>query len=254
MATILIAEDDPDVQARYYAEFRNTPHKLVVTGNGREALGAIQRSRPDLLITDLEMPMMSGYRLLAALRDAPSLATLPVIVCSSDVRIDSTPGDFGANVSAVCPKPFARGLMKNLVERHLPRPVQVPVLRDLSGQSVLLVDDSTHASVRTLDLLRECGAETTVAPTLTAARRLLDERTFDVVIVDAALERENRLESGLDLLREVHSTYPWTRTVLFTAGLDHPSQGKLLGAPPSTTVVPRTAGLDALLAAVAGER
>ena len=253
MATILIAEDDPEIQSRYYAEFRNSPHTLVVTSNGREALAAIQRSKPDLVITDLEMPMMSGYKLLAALHERPALAGLPIVVCSSNVRVWSKPEEFGPNVTAVCPKPFARGVVRAMVERHLPRLVQAPRLRDLSGRAVLLVDDNAEGSARTRALLRECGADTTVAATLTEARRLIGERTFDVVIVDAALERENRLESGIDLLREIESGSPWTRTVLFTAGLDHPSQGPLLKVPRGTAVVPRRTGLDGLLAAVAGE-
>jgi CheY-like chemotaxis protein len=48
--------------------------------NGREALEALERMNPDLIITDLQMPKMDGGELIEALKNRPETATIPVII------------------------------------------------------------------------------------------------------------------------------------------------------------------------------
>jgi len=48
--------------------------------NGEEALRITERSRPDILITDMQMPKMSGGELIAALKSRPETASIPVII------------------------------------------------------------------------------------------------------------------------------------------------------------------------------
>jgi CheY-like chemotaxis protein len=72
---ILLAEDDPDVRAVVAAMLRSHGHRVVEAVDGRAALAA--RVRPDLLVTDLEMPNLGGRELAAALRQRrPDLPVL----------------------------------------------------------------------------------------------------------------------------------------------------------------------------------
>ena len=48
--------------------------------NGLEAMAAVRRRRPDLIVTDLQMPEMSGGELITALKKEPETATVPIIV------------------------------------------------------------------------------------------------------------------------------------------------------------------------------
>lgn len=48
--------------------------------NGEEALQALKRVRPDVIITDLQMPKMGGSELIAALKNDPATATIPIII------------------------------------------------------------------------------------------------------------------------------------------------------------------------------
>jgi CheY-like chemotaxis protein len=52
-------------------------------GNGIEALEILDRVRPDLIVTDLQMPKMSGQELIAAVRSKPTTAQTPIIVIAS---------------------------------------------------------------------------------------------------------------------------------------------------------------------------
>ena len=58
--------------------------------NGEEALPIVERSRPDIIITDMQMPKMSGSELIAILKSRPETASIPVIiVAGKDSRFDA---------------------------------------------------------------------------------------------------------------------------------------------------------------------
>ena len=48
--------------------------------NGREALETLKRVRPDIIITDMQMPKMSGSELISALKSEPATANIPVVI------------------------------------------------------------------------------------------------------------------------------------------------------------------------------
>src|SRR6516162_5917055 len=51
--------------------------------NGSEALEVLRRTKPDLIVTDLKMPKMSGAELIEALKSKPETAAVPIIVVTS---------------------------------------------------------------------------------------------------------------------------------------------------------------------------
>jgi CheY-like chemotaxis protein len=48
--------------------------------NGQEALEALKRVRPDIIITDIQMPKMGGSELITAVKNSPALATIPIVI------------------------------------------------------------------------------------------------------------------------------------------------------------------------------
>jgi CheY-like chemotaxis protein len=84
MQRILIADDDPETCAVLSQVLGDEGYTVETASDGRTALERIAASPPDLLISDLLMPGLTGWNLFARVRrQAP---TLPIIVSGSDMR------------------------------------------------------------------------------------------------------------------------------------------------------------------------
>lgn len=67
-ARILVADDDDDLRALVSLRLTRLKHQVVEVSNGEELLGALESSQPDLIISDLQMPLLSGIEALSRLR------------------------------------------------------------------------------------------------------------------------------------------------------------------------------------------
>lgn len=76
---ILIVEDVPDILKLLEATLSFKGYRVISTQNGQEALDAIQREKPALVITDIMMPKLDGFGLVHRLRINPETREIPVI-------------------------------------------------------------------------------------------------------------------------------------------------------------------------------
>jgi len=81
MAKILIAEDSPVDRALIERLLERPDWSITVTNDGQEALAAIESQRPDLLITDMQMPLVDGVQLVKSVRASDS--SLPIVLVTS---------------------------------------------------------------------------------------------------------------------------------------------------------------------------
>ncbi len=79
MATILIVDDLSANRKFLVTLLGRHGHRLLEAANGREGLAAIQTERPDLVITDVLMPVMDGYEFVKRLRLDPATSRIPVL-------------------------------------------------------------------------------------------------------------------------------------------------------------------------------
>jgi two-component system CheB/CheR fusion protein len=78
---ILIVEDHPDTR-QMYAEFLDSLFEVIQAADGQEALAALERSVPAVIITDLSLPGIDGFELVGQIRTNPATAHVPVICLS----------------------------------------------------------------------------------------------------------------------------------------------------------------------------
>jgi PAS domain S-box-containing protein len=86
MAKILIVDDRPFNRQFLMTVLANTGHALREAGDGKAALDAIYQERPDLVITDVLMPVMDGFELARSIRKDETLAQIPIIFYTSTFR------------------------------------------------------------------------------------------------------------------------------------------------------------------------
>src|SRR6202035_2418573 len=79
MATILIVDDLSADRKLLVTLLRAHGHRLLEAANGREGLAAAHAEHPDLVITDVLMPVMDGYEFLRQLRLDPTTSGIPIV-------------------------------------------------------------------------------------------------------------------------------------------------------------------------------
>ncbi len=121
MRRILIVDDEPSVLDVLTALLTDEGYAVQTASDGRAALKLIAADLPDLLITDLMMPRLDGWRLVTAVRE--HCPTVPVIVMSA---VDPKAGRrdvLGVDHTIVLRKPFDIDTLLTSVERLLGSPV-----------------------------------------------------------------------------------------------------------------------------------
>lgn len=99
LATILIVDDEPDILYVLRLILQSAGHEVIQAVHGAEALEVVSQRRPDLILTDIMMPVMDGHELVQHLRSAPETASIPIVAVSANP-------DGMREAHAFVPKPF----------------------------------------------------------------------------------------------------------------------------------------------------
>ncbi|MDQ4075005.1 MAG: response regulator [Chloroflexota bacterium] len=83
MKTILVIEDDVAIGELVRIVLEEENHQVVWARNGREGLDQLARVRPDLVITDLMMPLLDGWALCHAMQEDPQYKQIPIVVLTA---------------------------------------------------------------------------------------------------------------------------------------------------------------------------
>jgi len=119
---IVIADDEAHILHVVNMKLTNAGFEVFTAMDGEEALELCQAESPDLLITDYQMPVMSGLELCKQLRDSEQTRRIPAIMLTAR-GFDIEPGEMAdAGIEAVLAKPFS------------PREVLAKVQQLLEGQ------------------------------------------------------------------------------------------------------------------------
>ena len=103
MQTILVVEDETSITDVIIAILSDEGYRVVAAGNGQEAFTRLQSEHPDLIISDVMMPVMDGRELSKRLQAHPEYSSIPLIMMSAAYG----PAYLGGNLhSAFLRKPF----------------------------------------------------------------------------------------------------------------------------------------------------
>jgi len=139
--TILLVDDEPNLRNAVKAYLEDSDFVVLTASNAQEAWQILQKSTPDLVISDIMMPQVNGYEFLQKLRQDPRFANLPVIFLTARGMTSDRIAGYKAGCDAYLPKPFDPdelvAIAENLISRrspHLNMPEDQQQYGDLAGQ------------------------------------------------------------------------------------------------------------------------
>ena len=115
---VLIVDDNHDI-LDLLEVFLFGKYDCVTALNGFEGLKTARELAPDLIITDIMMPVMDGIKFLNSLREDQTMAAVPVIAITSFVKKTNVKSLMSVGFSAVLTKPFSRDVIIGAVEKTL---------------------------------------------------------------------------------------------------------------------------------------
>jgi signal transduction histidine kinase/CheY-like chemotaxis protein/ligand-binding sensor domain-containing protein len=190
---ILVVDDEANIRELLTQEFSDAGYHVTVAVNGRDAIAAVRRERPDVIVLDVMMPEMNGFDVAAVLKNDPATLDIPIVILSI---VQDRDRGFRLGVDRYLTKPIDTDLLF--------REVGALIEQKKSRKHVLVVDEDA-TTVKTLtDVLKTRGYSVSEA------------REMDLV------EKAKALQPDIIMLNSVSSTKPdMVQMLRFEKGLEN---------------------------------
>ncbi len=114
---ILVVEDQEDNRQILRDLLGNAGFDLVEAENGEQALAALASRRPDLILMDIQLPIMDGYEATRRIRADPEMKSIPIIAVTSYALTGDEAKALAAGCNAYVTKPYSpRALLAKVLE------------------------------------------------------------------------------------------------------------------------------------------
>src|SRR5512136_3078462 len=107
MATILVIDDDLDLQQMLRLMLQRGGYKVVTTGDGPDGLTKAKQLKPDMAIVDVMMPGMNGYQVVRKMREDSEIARMAILILTARAQPVDREAAIAAQADDYMPKPFA---------------------------------------------------------------------------------------------------------------------------------------------------
>ncbi|MCX5712148.1 MAG: response regulator [Candidatus Omnitrophica bacterium] len=119
---ILITEDSPTVAAIIKSSLTDAGYSVIVAEDGKTALDLVKKEKPDLIVMDLMLPKLDGYKVCAMLKFDRNFANIPIIILTArSADADKAMGE-EVHADAYITKPFEPQVLllkiKELLEKE----------------------------------------------------------------------------------------------------------------------------------------
>ncbi|MBU2575350.1 MAG: response regulator transcription factor [Elusimicrobia bacterium] len=161
---VLIVDDDREIMDILGKYLSNHNFSVLSAYNGAEGLAVLEDAKPDIVITDVEMPGMDGFTFCKKLREHRAAASLPVIIMSGKkiTETDMVSGYAGGADDYVI-KPFSYPVLLAKIQAVLKRAKDAPVIKtakikkrgfeiDLEGRALKVAGKPVRVTSKEFDL------------------------------------------------------------------------------------------------------
>jgi CheY-like chemotaxis protein len=119
--TILIVENEISNRILIEKVLSTRGFRCLSASNGREALDIVDHEAVDLILTDLSMPILDGYRTTQLIRARPALAQVPIVAVTAYALNDENEAAMQIGCNEYLTKPFKPRQLLEVVDRLLPQ-------------------------------------------------------------------------------------------------------------------------------------
>ncbi len=123
--TLLLVDDDPAVRESLEELFRHQGYRVLTAGDGESGIEQLRSDRPDLMVLDVALPGLDGFRIAKQIKSDPTLTQIPIILYSAFVGDSFALRAYQAQADCFLPK--VGGL----------RPILLAVRDLLNGSTVM---------------------------------------------------------------------------------------------------------------------
>jgi CheY-like chemotaxis protein len=117
--TLLVVEDDKLIQGKLQELLTDKGYRVVIASDGIEAFKLLITEKPQVVLTDKEMPMLNGYGLLAAMKNVPEMNRIPVILLTGNMTDSEESGAFDKGFFDYILKPVTDNSLLTRVKRAM---------------------------------------------------------------------------------------------------------------------------------------
>ena len=117
---ILVVEDQEDNRQIMRDLLTANDYEMTEAENGEEALAAVAKDRPDLILMDIQLPVLDGYEATRRIKADPSLSSIPVIAVTSYALSGDEVKARAAGCNDFVPKPFSPRQLLAKIRQYLP--------------------------------------------------------------------------------------------------------------------------------------
>jgi two-component system, OmpR family, alkaline phosphatase synthesis response regulator PhoP len=117
--TVLIADDEPNIVISLEFLLEQDGYRVLLARDGNEALEAIEREVPDLVLLDVMLPRLSGFDVCQRIRQNPALAKVRVIMLTARGREVEVTKGLALGADAYVTKPFSTRDLLEQIRRQL---------------------------------------------------------------------------------------------------------------------------------------
>lgn len=118
---VLIVEDNHDLRTILGFVLNHLGYKSVVVGSGTEAVASVALSKPDLVLLDLKLPDMPGYRVAQTILARPDSAHIPIVGYSAYSSDEERENVLKAGMVDYLQKPVLVEQLKKIIEQYVQR-------------------------------------------------------------------------------------------------------------------------------------
>ena len=117
MGNILTVDDSPSIRQMIKVTLSPVGHNVIEAGDGAQGLEKAKASKPDLIITDLNMPAMNGLEFIRALRVLPGFVGVPIVFLTTESNESTKAEAKKAGATGWITKPFKQEQLLAVVSK-----------------------------------------------------------------------------------------------------------------------------------------